>query len=78
MKTLLMRPATGMYLQGLGKWTSDPERAFDFKLIDRALKFVEIWRLKDVELAFACEDMQHIVEVPVEKAALGFTRAGLR
>lgn len=75
MKTLLMKPDTGLYLQGIDKWTSDPEQAFDFKLIDRALKFVEIWRLKDVELAFAFSDLHHIIEVPVQKAAVRYSAA---
>ncbi len=62
-----------MYFQGINKWTADPDQAFDFKLIDRALKFAEIWHLDDVELAFAFNEARHIVEVPVERAALRFS-----
>ena len=53
MKTLLLDNESGLYLQGLNKWTDDPEQAFDFKLADYARKFIEIWGLKNAHLAFA-------------------------
>ena len=53
MRTLLRNTATGLFFQGPDKWTTDPAEALDFKMIDRALEFVETWSLKDMELAFA-------------------------
>jgi hypothetical protein len=53
MKTLLLDNESGLYIQGLNKWTDDPEQAFDFKLADYAHKFIEIWGLKNAHLAFA-------------------------
>ena len=41
MRTLLRNTATGLYFQGPDMWTSDPKQALDFKLIDRALSFIE-------------------------------------
>jgi hypothetical protein len=56
MRTLLLNNQTGFYLQGIQRWTKDPDQAFDFKLVERALKFIEIWRLENVELAFSFSD----------------------
>ena len=53
MRTLLRNVKNGLYFQGPDRWTEDLAKAHDFKLIDRALKFVERWRLAHVELAFA-------------------------
>ena len=53
MKTMLLDNESGLYLQGLNKWTENPEQAFDFKLADHALKFIEIWGLKNAHLAFS-------------------------
>jgi hypothetical protein len=53
MRTLLRNVTTGAYFGGADKWTLDPDSAVDFKMIDRALAFIEQWRLKDVEIAFA-------------------------
>jgi len=43
MRTLLRNTATGLYFEGPDRWTSDPARALDFKMIDRAIKFIETW-----------------------------------
>ena len=56
-----------MYFKGPDQWTSDPVAALDFKMIDRAVQFIETWRLRDMELAFAFRGHKHVVEVPVEK-----------
>jgi hypothetical protein len=75
MRTLLRNTATGLYFQGPDKWTSDPAEARDFKMIDRALKFIETWRLRDMELAFAFRNHQHVTEVPLEKIALRYSES---
>lgn len=40
MRTLLRHAPTGQYYQSLGKWTTDPRKAHDFKLIARAVSLV--------------------------------------
>src|SRR5215831_6772161 len=71
MKTLLRNTRSGLYSQGPDQWTDDPERAVDFRFIDRALTYIQAWHLKEVELAFVFEDdMSPITSVSVEKAAL--------
>ncbi|HOF69990.1 MAG TPA: hypothetical protein PLN97_01520 [Verrucomicrobiota bacterium] len=72
MRTLLRNTATGLYFQGPGMWTSDPAVARDFKLIDRALQFIETWRLKDMELAFAFRNVNRVTRVPIEKTTLNY------
>ncbi len=69
MRTLLRHTITGLYFQGPEKWTSDPDRAYDFHFIDRAVEFVDNWSLTEVELAFAFDDPQTITTVPLERTA---------
>ncbi len=74
MRTLLRNKATGLYFQGPDKWTPDPAQALDFKMIDRAIEFIETWSLRDMELAFAFRDQRHVTGVPIEKMALKFSQ----
>ncbi len=67
--------ATGLYFQGPDRWTNDPAEALDFKLIDRALDFIENWRLMDMELAFAFRGTQNVTAVPPEKIALRYSQS---
>ena len=75
MRTLLRNTATGLFFQGPDKWTSDPAEALDFKMIDRALNFVEAWSLRDMELAFAFRNPRHVTAVPLEKIALRYSES---
>jgi len=75
MKTLLRNTATGLYFQGPDRWTSDPGEALDFKMIDRAIKFIETWSLRDMELAFAFKDYKQVTGVPVERIALRYCKS---
>ena len=70
MRTILRRVSSGLYFEGPDKWTNDPCRAHNFKLIDRALEFIEHWELQDVELAFAFEN--RVTRVPLEKMRLRY------
>jgi hypothetical protein len=56
MKTLLRKTSVALYFQGPDRWTNTPSEALNFNSIDRALRFIEQWQLKDVELAFAFDD----------------------
>jgi hypothetical protein len=75
MRTLLRNTATGLYFQGPDQWTTDPAQARDFKLIDRALEFVENWRLQNMELAFAFRGVKKVTGVPTEKIALRYSES---
>ena len=75
MRTLLRNTATGLFFEGPDRWTSDPNRALDFKMIDRAIKFIETWSLRDMELAFSFREYKQVTGVPVEKMALKFSES---
>ncbi len=75
MKTLLRHTRTALYFQGPSSWTNDPHAAYDFHFIDRALRYVEIWGLKEVELAFAFEDLNSVTTVPLDKTAAHYAAA---
>jgi hypothetical protein len=42
-------------------------------MIDRALNFIETWRLRDMELAFGFRNSRPITGVPLEKIDLRFS-----
>jgi hypothetical protein len=73
MRTLLRNTATGLYFEGPDRWTSNPAQAHDFKMIDRALNFIETWRLRDMELAFAFKNARPVTGVPLAKIALKYS-----
>jgi len=75
MRTLLRNTTTGLYFQGPDKWTGDPAEALDFKMIDRAVNFIETWRLRDMELAFAFRDYHRVTGVPLAKIALKYSES---
>jgi hypothetical protein len=75
MRTLLRNTSTGLFFQGPDKWTSDPAQARDFKMIDRAIDFIQTWSLRDMELAFAFRDYGDVTGVPIEKMALKFSQS---
>jgi hypothetical protein len=67
MRTLVRNIRTGAYFGGADKWTTDPDDAVDFRMIDRALQFIEQWRLRDVEIAFAFRNKGSVKRVAPEK-----------
>ena len=69
MRTLVRNSSTGLYFEGPDKWTSNPAFALNFRSIDRALKFIEKWELKPMELAFAFNDLNYVTGVPLERVA---------
>lgn len=72
MRTLLRKVSTGLYFRGPDQWTTDPAEAHNFKLIDRAIQFVQHWRLQDMELAFAFSDEEEVTSVPLDKIELRY------
>jgi len=75
MKILLRHKDTGLYFQGPDQWTSDPDRANDFRFIDRAVSFAQTWELKGVELAFAFENPEWVSTVSFERTAVRYAGA---
>ncbi|HTL18436.1 MAG TPA: hypothetical protein VL793_14465 [Patescibacteria group bacterium] len=73
MKTLLRRISTGLYFRGPDQWTDDPAQAHNFKMIDRAIEFVDRWHLTDIELAFAFDDPVDVTTVPLDKMELRYS-----
>ncbi len=74
MRTLLRKVSTGLYFQGPDRWTSEPTEAHNFKLIDRAMQFIEHWKLQDVEIAFAFQDSAFVTRVPLARIALPYSQ----
>lgn len=72
MRTLLRKIPAALYFQGPDKWTNNPAEALNFNSIDRALRFVEQWQLKDVELAFAFGDEETVTAVDVDRLKVKF------
>lgn len=72
MKTILRKKAKRLFFQAPDEWTNDPHKAFNFKTIDRALKFIENWNLRDVEVAFAFPGDDRVKGMPRDKIALEY------
>jgi hypothetical protein len=75
MRILLRHTATGLYFQGLDKWTDQPDRAVDFKFVDRALDYIAKWELVEVEVVFAFEDPPQVTAVRLSKLAARYAHA---
>ena len=75
MRTLLRNTATGLYFQGPDQWTSDPAAALDFKMIDRAINFIDTWGLQDMELAFTFRGAHKVTAVSPQKIALHYSQS---
>jgi hypothetical protein len=73
MRTLLRKIPAALYFQGPDKWTNNPAEALNFNSIDRALKFIEQWQLKDVELAFAFGDEETVTAVEVDRLKVKYS-----
>ncbi len=73
MRTILRNVADGRYFEAPDRWTGNHRKAFNFKSIDRALRFIERWHLQDVEIAFAFGDRPQVTGVPLEKLALRYS-----
>ena len=69
MKTLLRDKVNRLYFQGVSDWTPSVERAFDFRMADRAAKFVRDAGLSktEMELVLAFENPRYNVAVPVDQ-----------
>ncbi len=66
MKTLLRHLGTGLYLECPGRWTENTDQAYDFRFADHAIRYVDTWDIKQVELAFAFDEPQCVVGAPLD------------
>src|SRR5215831_7969675 len=69
MKTLLRKRTTGSYFQTQGQWTNSEHAAFDFKLTERAIRFVREAGLdtSGLELILAFDDPSFNITVPIDE-----------
>ena len=69
MKTLLRDKVNSLYFQGVSDWTPSLEQAFDFRMAERAVKFVRDAGLSktEMELVLAFENPRYNVAVPVDQ-----------
>jgi hypothetical protein len=70
MRTLLRHTRTGQYLQAPEKWADHPVLGYDFRFIDRATRYVQLWGLKDVELAFSFDNSDIVTTASLEQATV--------
>ena len=56
MRTLLRHALTGQYFQSFGKWTANPEHAYDFGAVAPALRMARQTRSPNLEVDLAFED----------------------
>jgi len=69
MKTLLRKTTTGSYFQCADHWTNLEEAAFDFKLTERAIRFVRDARLDttELELILAFDDPNFNINLAIDE-----------
>jgi hypothetical protein len=65
MKILLQHARTRLYFKGLGDWTANPLEAFDFKHLERAIKFARSNNLSGVQIAVKFLDRETDKVVPM-------------
>jgi hypothetical protein len=68
MKTLIRNASTACYFHGVDIWGEERQLAFDFKLIERAIRFVRDAHLKldDLELVIAFDDPRFDINMPID------------
>jgi hypothetical protein len=60
MRTLLRHAATGQYFQALERWTRNPARAYDFKAVNRAVRFVQKAGFRGMELVLSLDSADKV------------------
>ena len=75
MRTVLRKIQSGLFFRGPDQWTTNPTEALDFKMIDRAIQFVEKWNLRDVEVAFCFKDSHCVTGLPRERMAVEYSES---
>ncbi len=72
MRTLLRHTSTGCYYRSPGKWTLDPEDAYDFGSIAQAVSVVQTRGLSDMEVDLRFDNPERVTSVCFKELVLGF------
>lgn len=69
MKTLLRKITTGSYFQSVDHWTNLAEAAYDFKLTERAIRFIREARLdtSKLELILTFDDPSFDITLRIDE-----------
>ncbi len=67
MRTLLRHTLTGQYYQSLGKWTTRPERAYDFRFVRRALQCVRKTKSPNMEIDISFDNERQAAGVSLKQ-----------
>ena len=65
MKVLVQNPLTLSYLQSIGTWTSDAEKAYSFRDSRSAIQFCLHNDMEDMQVVLKADDDRFDVQVPV-------------
>jgi hypothetical protein len=68
MRVLLRNIPTGLYVQALDAWTTNPSEALDLKSMSQAMRFVEKAGYTGMELTLVSDHPCHLTAVPLEPA----------
>jgi len=76
MRILLQHARTGLYLQGLGKWTANPYDAFDFQHSQKAIDFACKHGIIGVQIAIRSvdSDCDEVLPLPAVASNSGVRR----
>ena len=69
MKVLVQNPLTLSYFANLGRWTSDPDKAYVFKDSRSAIQFCINHDLSDMQVVLKGPEERFDVQVPVGLSA---------
>jgi hypothetical protein len=69
MKTLLHHKSKDLYFKGVSEWTKQVDAAFDFRMAERAVRFVRDANLPrtEMELILAFDSPGFNVAIPVDQ-----------
>jgi hypothetical protein len=69
MKTLLHDKSKDLYFKGLSEWTNSVDAAFDFRMVERAVRFVREAKLPqtEMELVLAFANPGFNMAIPVDQ-----------
>ena len=69
MKTLLHHKSKDLYFKGVSEWTNSVDAAFDFRIAERAVRFVRDAKLPrtEMEVVLAFENPGFNMTIPVDQ-----------
>jgi len=69
MKTLLHHKGKNLYFKGVSEWTNSVDAAFDFRMTERAVRFVRDAKLpgREMELILAFDNPGFNITIPVDQ-----------